>query len=181
MRQEPPAVVLNALRNKDATSTTRWIANETVSSVEYFLTSLPAVTHEHLFLKKCCLSELKINHQFVSLYHLWTSECDSSSQNMTLLSITLLRCSVYNSFFVRSSILYSWNEFSDSRYGLFRVTEGQSRSHSRVRHDWYPEPVANVNPAVMWICEGVNEIWVFHQRGRLTVNMLVITFYCGRF
>lgn len=136
MRQEPPAVVLNALRNKDATSTTRWIANETVSSVEYFLTSLPAVIHEHLFLNKCCLSELKINHQCVCLYHLWTSQCDSSSQNMTLLSITLLRCSVYNSFFVRSSILYSWNEFSDSRYGLFRVTEGHVCVMTDIQNQW---------------------------------------------
>lgn len=76
-----------------------------VSSVEYFLTSLPGVMHEHLSLfcsrrSAALLSELKINHEFVSLYHLWTSECDSSSQNMALLSITLLRSSVHNIFFL---------------------------------------------------------------------------------
>lgn len=113
-----------------------------VSSVEYFLTSLPGVMHEHLSLfcsrrSAALLSELKINHEFVSLYHLWTSECDSSSQNMTLLSITLLRSSVHNIFFfachVRSSILSVEMSFltpdlvcSESE----KVT--QSRSHSRV-------------------------------------------------
>lgn len=107
-----------------------------VSSVEYFLTSLPGVMHEHLSLfcsrrSAALLSELKINHEFVSLYHLWTSECDSSSQNMALLSITLLRSSVHNIFFFFLHVMCEAPYFQLKWVFLLQILFVQSQRRSR--------------------------------------------------
>lgn len=101
---------------------------------------------------------------------------------MTLLPITLLWSTIFFFFHMSCARLRTLQYTPDIIYHLclFRVREGhQSRSHSRLHHDWYPAmeaPVVNVKPVVMWICESVNEIWVLHQRGRLTANISVITF-----